>query len=65
MNAVHAHSAKSLDAKVERAILASDETHFQFERKGYFVKDDRDFATSDPVFNRTVSLRDSYKPDVK
>ena len=65
LNAVHAHSAKSLDAKVEPAILASDETHFQFERKGYFVKDDRDFATSDPVFNRTVSLRDSYKPNVK
>ena len=65
LNAVHAHSAKSLDAKVESAILASDETHFQFERKGYFVKDNRDFATSDPVFNRTVSLRDSYKPDAK
>ena len=65
LSAVPAHSARCLDAKVEPAILASEETHFQFERKGYFVKDDRDFATSDPVFNRTVSLRDSYKPDAK
>ena len=65
LSAVNAHSAKCLDAKVEPAILASDETHFQFERKGYFVKDNRDFATSDPVFNRTVSLRDSYKPAAK
>ena len=65
LSAVPAHSARCLDAKVEPAILASDETHFQFERKGYFVKDDRDVATSDPVFNRTVSLRDSYKPAAK
>ena len=65
LSAITARSAKSLDAKVEPAILASDETHFQFERKGYFAKDDRDVATSDPVFNRTVSLRDSYKPAAK
>ena len=65
LSAVTAHSARCLDAKVEPAILGSEETHFQFERKGYFVKDDRDFATSDPVFNRTVSLRDSYKPAAK
>ena len=41
-----------------RAIAASTEPRFQFERLGYFCKD-----TELPgVFNRTVSLRDSWKP---
>ena len=65
LDAVNVRSAKRLDAKIEPAILASDETHFQFERKGYFAKDGRDGAASQLVFNRTVSLRDSYKPDAK
>ncbi len=34
---------------------------FQFIRVGYFVKD-RDSTESLPVFNRIVSLKDSYKP---
>jgi glutaminyl-tRNA synthetase len=32
----------------------------QFERKGYFCVDP-DSATAKPVFNRTVSLKDSWK----
>jgi len=35
---------------------------FQFERTGYFVADEYDHSPSAPVFNRTVSLKDSYKP---
>ena len=35
---------------------------FQFERTGYFVADERDSRPGAPVFNRTVSLKDSYKP---
>ncbi|MBO6167350.1 MAG: glutamine--tRNA ligase/YqeY domain fusion protein [Kiritimatiellae bacterium] len=35
---------------------------FQFERTGYFVADEKDFSPSSPVFNRTVTLKDSYKP---
>ncbi len=34
---------------------------FQFIRVGYFVKD-RDSTENLPVFNRIVSLKDSYKP---
>ena len=34
---------------------------FQFIRLGYFVKD-RDSTPEKPVFNRIVSLKDSYKP---
>ena len=50
-------------AVIEPAIVDSDEACFQFERTGYFVKDSRDYRGDAPVFNRTVSLRDSYKPD--
>ena len=33
---------------------------FQFERHGYFVADPRDSKRGAPVFNRTVTLRDSW-----
>ncbi|WP_025770282.1 glutamine--tRNA ligase/YqeY domain fusion protein [Thioalkalivibrio sp. HK1] len=33
---------------------------FQFERSGYFVADSEDHAPDSPVFNRTVSLRDTW-----
>ncbi len=36
------------------------ETRFQFERLGYFVADRRDHTTQAPVFNRTVTLRDTW-----
>jgi glutaminyl-tRNA synthetase len=35
---------------------------FQFERVGYFVADAVDHRAQAPVFNRTVSLKDGYKP---
>ncbi|MCG8626205.1 MAG: glutamine--tRNA ligase, partial [Proteobacteria bacterium] len=34
--------------------------NYQFERKGYFILDSADSAPGAPVFNRTVSLRDSW-----
>ena len=61
MAALNGNSLTTANALVEPAIVASAERHFQFERKGYFVKDN-DHAPARPVFNRTVSLRDSYKP---
>ena len=33
---------------------------YQFERQGYFCADLRDSTPSHPVFNRTVSLRDTW-----
>lgn len=40
---------------------ASLEDHFQFQRIGYFIKDK--LSTDDNlVFNRTVTLKDSFKP---
>ena len=34
----------------------------QFERTGYYVKD-ADSTPEEPIFNKTVSLKDSYKPE--
>ena len=35
-------------------------SRYQFERQGYFCADTRDSRPGSPVFNRTVSLRDSW-----
>ena len=35
--------------------------HYQFERIGYFFADPEDCGEGTPVFNRTVTLRDSWK----
>ena len=39
---------------------AAPETHFQFERIGYFVADRHDHKPGSPVFNRAVTLRDTW-----
>jgi glutaminyl-tRNA synthetase len=44
------------------AVAVAPEQHLQFERLGYFVADRHDHAASNPVFNRTVTLRDSWAP---
>ena len=35
---------------------------YQFMRLGYFCVDSRDSTPDRPVFNRAVSLKDSFKP---
>ncbi|MFT4247941.1 MAG: glutamine--tRNA ligase/YqeY domain fusion protein [Pseudomonas sp.] len=42
------------------AAQAQPEQSFQFERLGYFVADRRDHSTARPVFNRSVTLRDTW-----
>jgi len=39
---------------------ANESEHFQFFRKGYYIKD-RDSDDSNLVFNRTVTLKDGFK----
>ena len=39
---------------------AAPETSFQFERLGYFVADRHDHSPQAPVFNRSVTLRDTW-----
>lgn len=34
---------------------------FQFMRQGYFCADSQDSSPEHPVFNRSVSLKDSFK----
>ena len=56
-------SVKEITAYVEAA--ANDlpaESRWQFERLGYFVTDRKDHAKGRPVFNRTVTLKDSWQP---
>lgn len=46
---------------VEPGLLnAEPEQSFQFERTGYFVADRREHGADQPVFNRTIGLRDSW-----
>ncbi len=42
------------------AAQAAPETSFQFERIGYFAADRYDHAPARPVFNRSVTLRDTW-----
>ena len=39
---------------------AAPEARFQFERLGYFCADRHDHSAAKPVFNRTVTLRDTW-----
>ena len=56
-------SLKTVSAYVEPALAeAKPLERFQFERTGYFVADEFDSKPGAPVFNRTVTLKDSYKP---
>ncbi len=49
------------NCKVEPSLLnASVEHRYQFLRQGYFVLDSKDATSNSLVFNRAVSLRDSW-----
>ena len=54
-------SKRVLAAFVEPALgAAAAEDRFQFERHGYFVADLAEHAPGRPVFNRAVTLKDSW-----
>ncbi|HEY5678476.1 MAG TPA: glutamine--tRNA ligase/YqeY domain fusion protein [Pseudomonadales bacterium] len=55
---LNTQSLAEMSGFVEPAVAASAARRFQFERQGYFCKD----SQLDGVFNRTVTLRDSWKP---
>lgn len=42
------------------AAAAAPEQRYQFERLGYFVADRREHTAQQPVFNRAVTLRDTW-----
>ena len=48
-------------ARAEPSLVnATSAIAFQFEREGYFVKDDLDSSSEKLVFNRTITLRDTW-----
>ena len=58
---INPESKKVITAQLEPALAeAKAEDRFQFERHGYFVADGVDSRPGAPVFNRTVTLRDSW-----
>ncbi len=49
--------------KVEASLKdAKAGASYQFMRQGYFTPDSKDSSPEHPVFNRSVSLKDSFKP---
>jgi glutaminyl-tRNA synthetase len=49
------------NCKLEPSLTeASADKNFQFERLGYFVLDKKDSSPNNPVYNRTVTLRDTW-----
>jgi glutaminyl-tRNA synthetase len=56
---INPNSLTRLDAMAEPALLAHESGRFQFERQGYFYRDEQ-ADRSVPVFNKTVSLREGF-----
>ncbi|HIJ91315.1 MAG: glutamine--tRNA ligase/YqeY domain fusion protein [Desulfobulbaceae bacterium] len=52
------------DCLVEQSLVnAKPGSHYQFERQGYFCVDSKDSKDGTPVFNRTVTLRDTWEKE--
>ncbi|WP_374335053.1 glutamine--tRNA ligase/YqeY domain fusion protein [Leeia sp.] len=65
MQFLNPHSLQVVEAWVEAAVQdAAPETRYQFERLGYFCTDRvAHQAGGKPVFNRTVTLKDSWSKE--
>ncbi|HEV8260223.1 MAG TPA: glutamine--tRNA ligase, partial [Burkholderiales bacterium] len=58
---INPHSKTVIHAYCEPSVRdAKPEERFQFERHGYFIADLKDSKPGVPVFNRSVTLRDSW-----
>ena len=63
---INPKSVEVLKVKLEPELAnAKPEDRFQFERHGYFVADVKDCTAGRPVFNRAVTLRDSWGKDAR
>ena len=61
LSVLNPNSCQIVQAWVEpSAVQAAAESHFQFERLGYFATDRNDHQPGKPVFNRAVGLKDSW-----
>lgn len=60
---INPNSLREVDAIVEPSLsLVNAGERFQFEREGFFVADSKDYSPEHLVFNRIVTLKDSFKP---
>jgi glutaminyl-tRNA synthetase len=63
---INTNAKQVIRAYLEPALRdARPEDRFQFERHGYFVADRRDSQPGKPVFNRAVTLRDSWAKEAR
>ena len=59
---INPDAKRCLTAQLEPALAqVAAESRYQFERHGYFVADRVDSRPGAPVFNRTVTLKDSWQ----
>jgi len=60
------NSLETLDSFIEPWVLeAKAGQQFQFMRMGYFAADEKEFSKENVVFNKIVSLKDSFKKAMK
>ena len=58
---INPHSLETVTARLEPSLAgATADQRFQFERLGYFTLDAKDAGPGRLVFNRTISLRDTW-----
>ncbi|MEL7498838.1 MAG: glutamine--tRNA ligase/YqeY domain fusion protein [Planctomycetota bacterium] len=59
---INPNALVTVQAKLEQSLgNAKPGDRFQFERNGYFVVDSKDSTPENPVFNRTITLKSSWK----
>ena len=57
-------SIKVCEAYIEEELKKAEKNErFQFIRNGYFIADSKHHTAENPVFNRIVSLKSSFKPN--
>ena len=62
LNYINPESLVTLEnCKIEASVKDNSNIHFQFMRLGYFTVDNKDSSKDHLVFNRSVSLKDSFK----
>ena len=63
MAALNPNALETVTAYLEPGLARGrrPDQRFQFERHGYFVADRVDSQPGKPVFNRIVTLKDSWK----
>jgi glutaminyl-tRNA synthetase len=61
LKVVNPHSLEVITAKLESSLANATATdRFQFERLGYFSLDSKDTTAGKNIFNRTLSLKDTW-----